>query len=228
MKIHSKYFNKDFDVNGEDIRHEDLENIIINELTVPYKFKVEEVDDHPVVICSMEKNERYVQAIGEAKEDEEYPTVIASERAFDKAALLYLNAEVPISENLDYPVDTQDKEVKVVSAPITVTEEPETVETPVKSEVTVNPVSEDSSENLPEPQTSPEAQSEPEPQPEPQPEVISDPIITIGKYKDKKIKASEVVATDKSWAEFIVNKMNNVNGPLLEQINAMRNFLSKE
>lgn len=224
MKIHSKYLNRDFELKGEKITYDELLNIIINDLGVKYKFKIKEIDDHPAVLCTIEGEDRCVHAIGEADEDEKNPTVLASERAFEKAARLYLNIEdIASEEKIEY--EEQEEEMEIVSAPIAVEEEKEEeVIVPVEAEVI--------SEVEPEPEPIPEPVPEPTPEeeliPETKAEVFSDPIITIGKYKAEKKTASEVVKTDRSWAEFIVNKMDkNVTGPLLEQINAMKHFMKE-
>lgn len=234
MKIHSEYLKKDFQIKGDKICHEDLEDIIINQLNLKYKFKIKEIDDHPAVLCTIEGDDRCIQAIGEADEDEKSPTVLAGERAFDKAACLYLNIKIESSDENIVIEEESEETMEVVSAPIVVAEEKEEEIVPAEAEVVSEPelveepkvIEETEKTEVVEP---PVIEKEPEiiPELEPIPEERPDPIITIGRYKGANKKASEVVKTDRSWAEFIVDKMKNAAPPLSNQINAMNDFLKE-
>lgn len=269
MKIHSKYLNKDFEIANEKITHEELENIIINELGVNRSFKIKEIDDHPAVLCTLEKEERYIQTIGEASEDEKFPTVLAGERAFEKAALLYLNLETPVLETISYD-EEQEEEIGIVAAPIGMDEETEdkdeeTKEAEVVSEITeevicdteqtveaetetVEEIAEEievveetevapeieeiveetevKAEEKVEEKTETEITPEPEPVPAKPVELkYGDPVVTIGKYRSKNMKVSEIIAENKSWAEWCINNMTTVTGNFKVQLDAMREQL---
>lgn len=110
MQLQSNSLNRTFEFvtfekeeNGKVVRiilHDSLEDVIHNQVGgVSYSYNIVASNkDHSVVVCSMwDNNGRKVEGIGEsipATLDTEiaknYPTLIATQRAFDRAAIRYL------------------------------------------------------------------------------------------------------------------------------------------
>lgn len=122
MIIHSKHLNQDFEVQDnarEDgvegvISHEMLEDIILNQipksLGIQFEYNVVTANPaHSVVLCTMRDAEgRQTSAVGESSPKTldtalalKYPTQMASKRAFDRAAKMYLNVEEDSSKYRD-------------------------------------------------------------------------------------------------------------------------------
>lgn len=112
-KVYSKYLKTDLEVsvfeameNGEPlnvISHESLENAVFNELDPTYGVKcayecMNIAPEHCVFACTIsDKSGRSIQTIGEASPEtletemaRKYPAIMASKRAFDRAAIRYL------------------------------------------------------------------------------------------------------------------------------------------
>ena len=126
--IHSKYLNKDFQVNIYEkdengrtlsiITHDSLEDIIHNQIEsgqVVYDYELVKISpEHCVAKCVIsDKQRRRIVAIGESKpstlETEiaaNYPATIATQRAFGRAVIRYLILPGKVFSNLEIP-DTQ-------------------------------------------------------------------------------------------------------------------------
>lgn len=112
MKVTSQYLQKELDIPVNDLgypEHSSLEDIVLNgidpSLCFRYDLKIEAIEPHPVVLCTMQDTKgRRVQAVGEMSSEgtmttigKQYPVAMAANRAFDKAASLYLGIPDKIS-----------------------------------------------------------------------------------------------------------------------------------
>ena len=112
MQLQSKSLGKTFDFvtfereeNGRVVKiimHDSLEDVIHNQAEgVKYSYDVISADrNHSIVKCDMSNKDgsRYIVAIGESVPEtldndiaQKYPTLIASQRAFDRAAIRFLD-----------------------------------------------------------------------------------------------------------------------------------------
>lgn len=124
MQLQSKSLNRSFDFvtfereeNGRVIKiimHDSLEDVIHNQATgIRYKFEIVSSDRaHSIVKCIMfnDDNTRYIEAVGESIPEtldnqiaQNYPTLIASQRAFDRAAIRFLNLPGKVLSNTEIP-----------------------------------------------------------------------------------------------------------------------------
>lgn len=156
-KLYSNYLKRDFELSliekqeGDRVLqivpHDALEDIIHNQIPleqgVTYDYRVESTDpNHSVVICIVaDQFGRRVVGIGEATPgtlDNEiaktYPTLIASQRAFDRAVIRYLAFPGKAFSNTEIPLN--DSENSLAGAPVpsgiqsTPVEEPEPENSP--------------------------------------------------------------------------------------------------
>ena len=126
MELKSKALNANFEFvtfekkgdRGQNIRiilHDSLQDVIHNQVKtgLRYSFEIVSADPaHSVVICSMtDKDGREVREIGESIPktlDSEiasnYPTLIASQRAFDRAAIRYLDLPGKVFSNMEIDI----------------------------------------------------------------------------------------------------------------------------
>jgi len=224
MKIRSAYVNRelDFDVmekldpNSNQtmlvIKHDSLRDVVYNQLnltnngSVEYSY-IKAEKDHAVVECTIDDGKgRVVKEVGEAVPEtlndniaRSYPTLIASQRAFDRAAILLLrlagkqlsNGEMGEFLSIDFEpailkdtvneemvIDNNDTDNKpFMNAPITVEDSlmniPEGIDNIIEPELE-------------------EPVEVPEPAPEPAPvdkeariKELGDTVFGVGKYKDK-------------------------------------------
>ncbi len=257
-KIHSKYLDKDFEVsanrvhndNGteEDIvTHKSLEDIILNQLPidlgVAYRFEPWPNSHHAVASCIMsDKTGRQVQTVGEAmpctldtQVAKDNPTVIAAQRAFDKAATKYLALEskVVTQEN---PEPTK----PIVSKPA---EKPGTIKTSVVPEPEKpNPVGivDDDLEVVEdaiiqyadvleeEYGTANEHVIPDEPEEKEIPDTFvsdGDIVISLGRYAKNPQKLSYIYEHDRSWLEYVTQK-TIINDSNREQIEAGKRYIA--
>lgn len=128
--IHSKYLDKDFDVScwemsqgGRElliVEHAAFEDIIFNQAEgVNYEFTpLDGVAAHPVIQCTMtDKSGRKIIALGEAhpeslvnKISRQNPVIMAGNRAFDRAAIRYLNLDGKVYSSEEIPDDGKENE----------------------------------------------------------------------------------------------------------------------
>lgn len=122
MQLQSKSLNRSFDFvtfereqNGRVVKiimHDSLEDVIHNQAVgIQYKFEIVSSDRaHSVVKCIMfnADNSRYIEAIGESIPEtldneiaQNYPTLIASQRAFDRAAIRFLDLPGKVLSNME-------------------------------------------------------------------------------------------------------------------------------
>lgn len=128
--IKSNYLDREFEVScwemGEDgrkltiIEHAAFEDIIFNMLAeepIDFKYSLEPigVTNYPVMKCVMQDNSgRYIIAIGEAHPNSlvneisrNNPVIMAGNRAFDRAAIRYLNLDGKVYSSEEIPSDEE-------------------------------------------------------------------------------------------------------------------------
>ena len=147
-KVKSQYLDREFEVScwemGEDgrkltiIEHAAFEDIIFNELAEePLKFEydlipIPGVAKYPAMKCVMKDDSgRCIIALGEAHPDSlvnnisrQNPVIMAGNRAFDRAAIRYLNLEGKVYSSDEIPSEEDVVETKTEP---TKTEEPDVV-----------------------------------------------------------------------------------------------------
>lgn len=122
MQLQSKSLGKTFDFvtfereeNGRVVKiimHDSLEDVIHNQAEgVNYSYDVISADrNHSIVKCEMSNKDgsRHIVAIGESVPEtldndiaQKYPTLIASQRAFDRAAIRFLNLPGKVLSNVE-------------------------------------------------------------------------------------------------------------------------------
>ena len=122
MQLQSKALNKTFDFvtfereeNGRVVKiimHDSLEDVIHNQAEgVQYSYDVISADrNHSIVKCEMSNKDgsRHIVAIGESLPEtldndiaQKYPTLIASQRAFDRAAIRFLDLPGKVLSNVE-------------------------------------------------------------------------------------------------------------------------------
>lgn len=135
--IKSKYLDRDFTVScwekvqGEGrtltiIEHAAFEDIIFNQLVeeaLDIQYTLEPMTgivNYPVIKCTMKDNSgRFIVEFGEAHPDSlinnisrQNPVTMAGNRAFDRAAIRYLNLEGKVYSSEEIPSDDEKKSVK--------------------------------------------------------------------------------------------------------------------
>lgn len=250
-KIHSNYLNMDFDVefnameqgdSNEDIEnivsHKSLKEIIHNQVPVAkgvsYVFEHFPNTHHPVVACTMsDKTGRKVQTIGEAMPStlltevaKMYPTVIAAQRAFDRAATEYLalpskivDVKAPVARNVQN-VNTrvsnntsasprnnnvksemyEDEDLEVVDDAVISCADVLDEELHIEDELRESPAEDDTS-------------------------IVGDTLISLGKYKNKPEKLSVIYETNKRWLEYVTSK-TPITDANREQIEAGKKYIA--
>ncbi len=148
--ITSNYLGRDFEVScwekGEDgrkltiIEHAAFEDIIFNQLieeSITLEYSLEPIigiSNYPVMKCTMKDNSgRCVIAIGEAHPNSlvndisrQNPVIMAGNRAFDRAAIRFLNFEGKVYSSEEIPSDEEKTPVSTVSDVIIDEREPVT------------------------------------------------------------------------------------------------------
>lgn len=125
-KVLSRYLKQEFEVasyesqeNGESVQvisHEALEDIVHNQIPAEKNVRYDFTDmaitrNHCVIRCTVsDKDGRRVQAIGETVPEtleteisQNYPALMASQRAFDRAVIRYLNIPGKVLSSLENP-----------------------------------------------------------------------------------------------------------------------------
>ena len=141
-KVKSQYIDREFEVSCWEmeqsgrtltiIEHAAFEDIIFNELTeepLGFEYDLEPlagVTGYPAVKCTMkDKSGRCVIALGEAHPDSlvnnisrQNPLIMAGNRAFDRAAIRYLNLEGKVYSSEEIPSEEEKEPVKSESKPV--------------------------------------------------------------------------------------------------------------
>lgn len=251
-KVRSEYFNQEFDVTTYEreeegrviciINHDALEDIILNQISpdteLMYDYEMLIADPkHPAVKCIIcDKDGRRVQAIGEASPDSletkiarTYPVLMASQRAFDRAAIRFLalpgkvfsNLEVGEADNMSQPVSDFNNMQQIPSqdtapidefARIDVSIENEApihfAEAPINSPDTTTVVANDGNAN--------------------EDVDYGSILVDIGSYKNNPKTVAEVVSTNMRWAEFMTSsRYVPKTDDQKKQINALKKYLAQ-
>lgn len=137
MKIFSMYYKKEFEVDtvipdsgdaAAIIPHDAFENIVLNcvpaEDEVRYDFDAMTITDtHSVIRCTITNNRgRRVSAVGESTLDSldtdisrKYPTTMAANRAFDKAAIAFMGFDSKVISSDGTSIGTTEVDVTNVN-----------------------------------------------------------------------------------------------------------------
>lgn len=255
MKLYSKTVGRELDVdimekeqNGQVltvIKHASLVDIIYNQLEIckdPECIQYEDAREHspyPVYKCTIwdKERNRCAVGIGSGKPESlapgiatDYADESASNRAFDRAAITYLQfpgrnlsdneldmfLPIDLEAVIDLPAATSDEEeMTMVNEPV-----PQIKDAPIKTQVTeeftgMNPPIEDAEE--------PVVETVPEPTSGNDGDVASAGahIITFGKYKGNPKTVAEVCAEDLVWVDKCLG-IANPNPSIKADIDALR------
>ena len=250
-KVKSEYFNQEFDVTTYEreeegrviciINHDALEDIILNQIPLDkelmYDYEMLITDPkHPAVKCIIcDKDGRRVQAIGEASPDSVetkiarmYPVLMASQRAFDRAAIRFLalpgkvfsNLEVGDADNTSQPVNDFNNMQQIPSqdapidefARIDVSIESEDpirfADAPINSPDTATVVANNSNVN--------------------EDVDYGSVLVDLGLYKSNPKTVAEVVSTNLRWAEFMTSSRYVPKTDTQKaQVNALKKYLEQ-
>ena len=251
--MYSKYYDKNFDVamssysqGGKEmviISHDALQDIIHNQIPsenkVMYDFQNITVNPNiPVFLCTIcDKNGRRVQEIGEATPrslttniGKSYPSLLASQRAFDRAAIRFLNFEGKIYSNMEIDEGDFIEEVKsdIVDIPEenpVMSEVPETSATGIK-------VKEEVAEEQPAAYTAAPIKATTEEKAEKKSDPVADDdaygkvVVNMGKYKNKGKTVAEICAEDRNWLKYIAS-MTATKSDVKEQVDAAVKYLEQ-
>ena len=169
------------------VEHAAIEDIIFNKLhTEGFAYELTPIPgaaNHPVVKCVMEDgNGRRIVALGEAHPNSlvneisrQNPVIMAGNRAFDRAAIRFLNLEGKVYSSEEIPDNEAD------------------------SEECDNNLFDD------EPIYEDIGNAEEKTEPVENEENPGDVVVNFGKYKDKNMTVAQIWETDESWAKFTVN-----------------------
>lgn len=225
------------------VYHSELENFITNEMRGKIFF------DFPVIIpnspgavatCAMWDAVGKVVAVGEATEDtlistvaKSYPTTIATERAFDRAAIrflglgyVYSNLEMPPDGPKNYngnnltdaptndPVPPEHQKETQTTQPTSAANnaKPVTPAEPAQAGVQPKPTSTVQSE-APATQNAAPIQNG------------GDVKITMGKYASNPMTVAEIYATSPEWLVGIVERITPKKPEMVQQYQAMKTYL---
>lgn len=204
--IHSKRLDKDFDALCWEmpkkgrvetvVAHEAFEDIIFNtEMPPGFCYEVAPIigiASYPVMQCTMtDDTGRKIFAIGEAHPNtlinsisRNNPVIMAFNRAFDRAAIRYLDFEGKFYSSAEIP---DDKDVGT------------------SDEFDENDIiGSDNEEYIVDEELAPEPKTEPE-ESKPSPESFGTIVINMGKYKNLGKTAAQVWSEDESWAKYMAN-----------------------
>lgn len=181
--VTSRYIGVDYEIDLEEIEvepgrvisnitHESLERIIFNEIPEDYGVKVSVPEPvninvaHPVILRTISDNKgRCIRKLGEASPNtlttqiaKDYPVTMADTRAFDRAAIAYLNFDLgdthvySSSEGIeaDNKNTPSDEEFEAIMSDIAATKEAATT-APVAQTMNTEPVPEPTPVSDPEP-----------------------------------------------------------------------------
>lgn len=224
MNIKSIYYKREFDVvlNQQDdgsglISHDSLRDVIYNQCE-GIRVSFQPVDSNPAhccVYCTMDDGNRRVTECGEALPSslktqiaQEYPWMMANQRAFDRAAILFL--QLPGKYYSDAELN---QSVKADPTPAPAASSTAAVDESIKA-----PARETTPERRPEPAKTAETPAPtvtPEPEPEPEPEFTpaapvpscGNVIMCLGKrYAGKNVTIAQVYAENRGFVDWAANK----------------------
>lgn len=225
MLLESKYLQQKVDVttiekeeNGRTLQiitHDSLRDIFLNQITgVTAEYQVISSDRyHSVVLCRVFNDKgRSITEIGESLPasltdtiSQNYPTLMAFQRAFDRALIAFLNFEGKVLSNLEINISIDESSIPSVDTSLNTSgdempaygEEIAPDEEPVISN---NPIgASDDSKREPEKP----AASENDP---------GEEVIKWGKYAKTPTKAKDIVVPDnKDWLDWVIHKYNPAN-----------------
>lgn len=231
--IKSNYLNEEFEVSCWEmtkggrtttiVEHAAFEDIVFNRLQKldGFKYSIEPIVGfmHPVVKCTMCDNSgREIITIGEADPDtlvnnisRQNPVIMAANRAFDRAAIRFLNLEGKVYSSEEIPDnddhDQGDNEpiengIEIGDDTVIVEDVVEPVDSAGK---TSNNKSEADSHN---------------------PGAV---VINFGKYRGKNKTVAEIWATDPSWADYGTKMNQDTCGETTKkQIQALKDYKNQE
>lgn len=262
--VTSKYIGVDYEIEVEEIEveagrvisnitHESLERIIFNEIPEEYGVKVSVPEPininvpHPVILRTISDNKgRCIRKLGEASPNtlttqiaKDYPVTMADTRAFDRAAIAYLNFDLgdthvySSSEGIEVNNKNtpSDEEFKTIMSNIAATKEAATTAPVTSQTVNAEPTPEPTPVSDPEPPKQEEKEEVPddfmafvsaadeatlgqensEPIYEPVPEFSSDNISDPSHYGDVMIAIGKHVKDPKSVKWLVENDMGWVS-----------------
>lgn len=223
--IRSNYLDRNFEVscwemeqkNGRKliiIEHAALEDIIFNEIAQPgFNYELTPVvgmANHPVAMCVMTDANRRIIAIGEAhpeslvnKISRQNPVIMACNRAFDRAAIRYLDLEGKIYSSEEIPEEDENENAAGVAS---------------EDELNIENVLFGGDET-------PDPTIEPPSDVSDKAENPGEVIINFGKYRDKHLTVAQICATDQSWVDYTINMNTDRCGETtIKQINALKAY----
>jgi hypothetical protein len=273
MKIFSKTLGKEVDVECIEkeqdgqmmvvIKHASLQNLIYNELGIgkdPDCIRIEDARPHspyPVYKCTIwdKERERCVVGIGSGKPAtlttkiaNNYADESASNRAFDRAAILYLQIparqlseeevgiflpeDITPTINSTPNIQDNDQDIAIVEAPLQIPDMPTYEDDGEEEEFKDAPIVDVKSEPQPEPETVATeeimtAPTEPDPEPEKAADDNGDYIIDFGKYGGNATPLRDIVADPMGleWAKKCA-KIQNPNPKIADKINVIKDYLA--
>lgn len=212
--LKSEYLNKEFATRdteaGSILTHGTLENIVHDiapQMEKPIKYHYAEPrmfePGHFVVFCTMtdEGGQRRVEAIGEASESsleteiaKKFPVLIATQRAFDRAAIRFLAFPGKAYSDSEIPIGDQAPEP-----------DPRKQEKPA-AEPKPEPASKAKAEPAEKPKAENKQAAKPEPEPSQEPGKIikyEDIPVKLGRHKNKGYTISQLAKEDYASLEWI-------------------------
>lgn len=220
-QIKSNYLQEEYDVSCWEMKQRDrtliiiehaaLEDIVFNNLHIEgFRYDlipIAGVSNHPVVKCVMEDgNGRRIVAIGEAHPSSlineisrQNPTIMAGNRAFDRAAIRYLDLDGKVYSSEEIQDNNEENEP----------------DTNVKT-------AQDDNCNKPVCNTAPEVKDKSNSDAETHP---GDVVINFGKYRGKNMTVAQICDSDDSWVEYTINmNTDSCGNATLKQIEALRTY----
>lgn len=239
-KVLSRYLKQEFEVasyesqeNGESVQvisHEALEDIVHNQIPAEMNVRYDFTDmaitrNHCVIRCTVsDKDGRRVQAIGETVPEtleteisQNYPALMASQRAFDRAVIRYLNIPGKVLSSLENPDKdaVNHGETKVNLDEVAPDKAPVTTGAPTKTEnaepkptaAPVNNAQQKATEAPQKPQTA-AAPANQSAQNNPAASASAGPgamMCNVGKYRSKPQTISQIYAVDPGYISWITS-----------------------
>lgn len=231
MLLESKYLNQKLDVatiekeeNGhilQIITHDSLRDIFLNQIAgVIAEYQVISSDrHHSVVLCRIFNDKgRSITEIGESLPatladpiSQNYPTLMAFQRAFDRALIAFLNFEGKVLSNLE--MNMGDSEIisasdKSDTHPDTSFQEASVTENTYGEDI----VSEDEGPVIMSNPIDSPASDESQPSDKASEEDWGEKLIRWGKYAKNPTKAKDIVIPEnKSWLDWVINSYKPAN-----------------
>ena len=217
------------------VYHTDLEHFIVNEMAGKISY------DYPILIpsltdavatCSMwDETGRKITVVGEATKDtltshvgNAYPTTIAAQRAFDRAAIRFLDLGVNVYSNLELAPDGPKNydNANLIDGDVA------DAESTVESTPVAEPVA-SASRPIQQPGGKSTTDSTPANAPATsQGTNDGDVIITIGKYAGKSKTLKEIYTEDLQWLQYIAENIKPKKVELMEQMEAVKRYLAAQ